>query len=100
MKKITVIANGEVCVTFEVDGKQFSRLKDAMKEKFKIQEGFYQEVFGVNSADAELANWHPSDANFDLACSGWEKFLKDKGQVKKTTTEEMIDLKTYFFGEN
>jgi len=95
--KRTINVNGCESTTYLYNGNEYSDLSQLLSTEFERQGYFYEKVFGVPWADAEVAAWHPADGNFCRDCDGWQKMLADGGIVRKTVTEEIVDVRDILF---
>jgi hypothetical protein len=91
--KRTIKINGAEYVQYIYNGKTYQKLSDLLFENFQNHGEFYKKIFGVDEEDAKLAGWSPSICSFSRANIGFEKFIKDKGKIKKEIIEETISLK-------
>ena len=91
-------------IEYFLDGEKISVLDDeqalaaALRRTYRNQGEYYLDVYGVPQETAAIAEWHPSDADFQKnCCSGWRKFLLDKGiaNVHVNQTEETISSKLF-----
>ena len=93
--KKTTIINGQEKVTFIYEGREYSDITRLLYESFINQGAFYEKVLGVSTRDAQIAGWDPDKDNFEW--EGWQKMLADGGIVRKTVTEEIVDVRDILF---
>lgn len=102
IRRITENVNGNKEVYFPFNDRKHLSLAGRLRDEYMTQGNFYREVFNVSEEDAERAGWHPKDKDFTdssshWACEGWSQFLQDKGEVRKTLTEELVDIEELLF---
>ena len=92
IKKITIRVNGNEKTYYEYNGERFRREWEVLKKIYKDQGELYEEIYGIDRETAEMAGWHPNDADFNTNCGGWQKFLEEKGKIDKQIIEQEFDL--------
>jgi len=91
--KRTGLINGCEVVEYVYNGKEYKELSKLLASEFHKQGEFYEKILGVSWDDAEIAEWHPEDEDFCRDCDGWKKMLADGGRIRKSYTEEVINVR-------
>lgn len=94
VKIITV--NGQKVTTYNGG----ESLSECLRSLYETQGNFYKEKFDVSFEDADAAQWHPQDTDFNpVNCGGWKKFLNEKGIITKLTTVTQEDPMELIIGD-